>query len=207
MKDMAEKIEAANLLPGDPMYIPDNGRQSFWLSLYGWLQPLVFALTVMILLSTFVGRTIGVKGSSMMPTLHDRDMLILQSIGYTPAQGDVVVLTQRSFSDEPIVKRVIATGGQTVDIDYAANTVTVTDVDGTKRVLDEPYLGEPMRLPSTPSNTHIEVPEGSICVLGDNRNRSTDSRFPSIGTVDQRCVLGRAVLILFPFQRFGGIGA
>lgn len=193
--------------PTEPIYTPDNAGQSFWLSLYGWLQPLVFALTVMILLSTFVGRTIGVEGKSMMPTLHNRDMLVLQSIGYTPAQGDVVVLTQRSFSDKPIVKRVVATGGQTVDIDYDANTVTVTDADGARRVLDEPYLGEPMRRPPTSSNTHIEVPEGSICVLGDNRNNSTDSRFPSIGTVDERCVLGRAVFILLPFQRFGVIGS
>ena len=188
----------------DPMYTPDNAGQSFRLTLYGWLQPLVFALAFMILLSIFVVRNIGVEGESMMPTLLNQDMLLLQRIGYTPVQGDVVVLTQRSFSDSPIVKRVIAKGGQIVDIDYDANTVTVTDADGTQTVLDEPYLGEPMRRPLT-YNTRIVVPEGSICVLGDNRNNSTDSRSPSIGTVDERCVLGRAVLILLPFQRFGVI--
>lgn len=188
--------------PLDPFYTPETRAQSFQLSLYGWLQPLIFALAILILLSTFVGRVIGVDGSSMFPTLHDHDMLVLQSIGYKPAQGDIVVLTQRSFSDTPIVKRVIATGGQTVDIDYDANTVTVTDADGSRHVLDEPYLGEPMRRPNSVSNSHIVVPEGSICVLGDNRNNSTDSRSPSIGTADERCVLGRAVLILLPFQRF-----
>lgn len=187
----------------DPFYTPETSAQSFRLGVYGWLQPLILALTALILLFTFVGRLIGVDGRSMMPTLHDRDMVVIQHLGYTPAQGDIVVLTQRSFSDQPIVKRVIATGGQTVDVDYAANTVTVTGIDGTRRVLDEPYLGEPMRHPSSATNTHIEVPEGSICVFGDNRNNSTDSRSPMIGTVDQRCVLGRALVILLPFQRFG----
>lgn len=186
----------------DPFYQPDDRVQSFRLAVYSWLQPLIFALVVLILLSTFVGRMIGVDGKSMMPTLHHRDMLVLQSIGYKPTQGDIVVLTQRSFSDKPIVKRVIATGGQTVDVDYDANTVTVTDKDGTRQVLDEPYLGEPMRRPASLPNAHIEVPEGSICVFGDNRNNSTDSRSPSVGTVDERCVLGRAALILLPFQRF-----
>lgn len=186
----------------DPLYTPENKSQSFRLVwIYGWLQPLIFALAVLIFATTFFGRIIGVDGSSMFPTLHDHDMLVLQSIGYKPTQGDIVVLTQRSFSDQPIVKRVIATGGQTVDVDYDANTVTVTGRDGARTVLDEPYLGEPMRRPALLSNAHIEVPEGSICVLGDNRNNSTDSRSPSVGTVDERCVLGRAVMILLPFQR------
>lgn len=201
--DQTKPVEEEEAL--DPFYTPDTRAQSFRLGVYSWLQPLVLALAVLILMSVFVGRIIGVDGSSMLPTLHDHDMLVLQSLGYKPAQGDIVVLTQRSFSDKPIVKRVIATGGQTVDVDYAANTVTVTDKDGSRQVLDEPYLGEPMRQPPSLSNTHIEVPDGSICVFGDNRNNSTDSRFPSVGTVDERCVIGRAVLILLPFQRFGVI--
>lgn len=200
MKQEKKEPEEVEL---DPFYTPETGAQSFRLALYSWLQPMILALTALIMLSTFVGRIIGVDGKSMMPTLHNHDMLVLQSLGYRPATGDIVVLTQHSFSDTPLVKRVIATGGQTVDVDYDANTVTVTDVDGTRKVLDEPYLGEPMRRPPVVSNTHIEVPEGSICVFGDNRNNSTDSRSPSVGTVDERCVLGRAVLILLPFQRFG----
>lgn len=185
----------------DPMYCPDHAGQSFAFNLYSWLQPILFALIVLILASAFLGRMIGVDGESMMPTLHDRDMLVLQSVGYTPKAGDVVVLTQRSYSSTPIVKRIIATGGQTVDVDYAANAVYV---DGVK--LDEPYLGEAMRTPTWTVNDHIEVPEGHVCVFGDNRNNSTDSRSPLIGTVDQRCILGRATLILLPFQRFGVVG-
>lgn len=176
-----------------------SSGDSLKLDLYFWLQALVMALVTLILLFTFVGRIIGVDGSSMYPTLHDRDMLLLQSVGYTPRQGDVVVLT-KAFRDVdgPIVKRVIAVGGQTVDIDYAAGTVSV---DG--EVLDEPYINEAMLPPSYANQTHIEVPEGSIFVMGDNRNHSSDSRDVALGIIDERYVLGRAVCVLLPFQHFG----
>ncbi len=176
-------------------------KESFRSSLYTWLQCLACALATLILLFTFVGRVIGVDGSSMVPTLHHGDMIVLRGLGYTPKAGDVVVLTQRSFSEIPIVKRVIATGGQTVDVDYETSTVYV---DGTP--LDEPYLGEPMDYPTWPVEDHIEVPEGSICVFGDNRNHSTDSRSPLVGTVDARCVLGKAVFVLLPFGNAGDFG-
>lgn len=189
----------------DPMYRPDTAGQSLCFDLYNWLQPILFALTLLFVITTFFGRIIGVDGDSMLPTLHNRDMVVLQSVGYTPKAGDVVVLTKRSFGSTPIIKRVVATGGQTVDLDYSANTVTVTDADGSRHVLAEPYLGEPMRVPSWQAAAHIEVPEGSVCVLGDNRNNSTDSRSPRVGTVDERCVLGRAVWVLMPFRDFGRI--
>ena len=178
-------------------------EESFKLDLYFWLQALVMALVSLILLFTFVGRIIGVDGQSMVPTLHHRDMLLLQSIGYTPKQGDVVVLTKEFATvTQPIVKRVIATGGQTVDIDYAAGTVSV---DG--KVLEEPYINEPMDFPVSQweSITHVTVPQGSIFVMGDNRNHSSDSRDERLGVVDERYVLGRALWVLLPFQNFGPI--
>ena len=178
-------------------------EESFKLDLYFWLQALVMALVSLILVFTFVGRIIGVDGQSMVPTLHHRDMLLLQSIGYTPKQGDVVVLTKEFTTvDQPIVKRVIATGGQTVDIDYAAGTVTVDGV-----VLDEPYINERMQVPVSQHETitHVTVPEGSIFVMGDNRNHSSDSRDERLGTVDERYVLGRALWVLLPFRSFGPI--
>ena len=157
-----------------------SDRDALKVDLYFWLQALVMALVGLILVFTFIGRIIGVDGSSMMPTLHDHDMLLLQSIGYTPESGDV--------------------GGQTVDIDYESNTVYVDGV-----VLDEPYILEPMR--ELPSNfaTHVVVPEGSIFVMGDNRNNSTDGRSPELGVVDERCVLGRALFVLLPFQDIGPV--
>ena len=168
-------------------------------ALYDWLQALVMALVGLILVFTFIGRIIGVDGESMMPTLHNKDMLLLQSIGYEPSQGDVVVLSKNTFRDgAPIVKRIIAVGGQTEDIDYGTNTVYVDGV-----ALDEPYILEPMRELPAEYATHIEVPEGSVFVMGDNRNNSTDGRSPSIGVVDERCILGRALFVLLPFQDAG----
>ena len=178
-----------------------SGADAFKVDLYFWLQALVMALVGLILIFTFVGRIIGVDGESMMPTLHDRDMLLLQSIGYSPEQGDVVVLSTKNFRNgSPIVKRIIAVGGQTVDIDYETNTVYVDGV-----ALDEPYILETMRALPESFATHVEVPECSIFVMGDNRNNSTDSRSPELGVVDERCVLGKALFILLPFQDAGAI--
>ena len=160
-----------------------SSGDSLKLDLYFWLQALVLALVALILLFTFVGRIIGVDGSSMYPTLHHGVL--------TKAFRD---------GDGPIGKRVIAVGGQTVDIDYDAGTVAV---DG--QVLDEPYIHEAMLCPTYENQTHIEVPEGSIFVMGDNRNHSSDSRDVTLGTVDERYVLGRAVCVLLPFQNFGMI--
>ncbi len=185
----------------EPMYRPQGAAQSFSAGLYSWLQPILFALAVLFVVSTFLGRLIGVDGSSMVPTLHDGDMLLLRSAGYTPTAGDVVVLAQESFRDgAPIVKRVIATAGQRVDIDYAAHTVSV---DG--KVLSEPYLDpdDPMVEKPGAVNNHLTVPAGHIFVMGDNRNNSTDSRYGEVGVVDARCVIGKAVWSLIPF---GGIG-
>lgn len=174
--------------------------ESFRLDLFFWLQALVMALVALTLVFTLVGRVIGVDGGSMEPTLHEHDMLLLQSVGYRPAQGDVVVLTKSSFLPQPIVKRVIATGGQRVDIDYAAGTVSVDGV-----VLDEPYINEWMREPEFAHISSVEVPEGSIFVMGDNRNHSSDSRDVRLGLVDERYVLGRALFIVLPFDHFGAI--
>lgn len=175
-------------------------------NLYYWLQTLVLAVVTIILLFTFVGRITRVEGGSMLNTLHDGDLLLLQSMGYTPKAGDVVVLNKTTdetvslLGGDAIVKRVIATGGQTVSIDYNTSTVYVNG-----EPLDEPYLWEPMDFRSGPysGQTPFVVPEGSIFVMGDNRNGSTDSRHELLGTVDTDYVLGRAVCILFPFSHVG----
>ena len=115
-------------------------------------------------------------------------------------QGEIVIVAKSSFdSGRPIVKRVIATGGQTVDVDYDTSTVYV---DG--QPLDEPYIKEEMYHPPY-QQTHWEVPEGSIFVMGDNRNNSTDSRDDRLGPIDTGYVLGKAVLALWPVSRFGPV--
>jgi signal peptidase I len=176
--------------------------QAFVQDLYFWLQALAMALVVLILLFTFVGRIIAVDGPSMLPTLHHGDFLLLRSVAYTPKQGDVVVLTKdfSHYVDQPIVKRVIAVGGQSVRIDYDESKVYVDGV-----ALDEPYINEAvMRQPGGELTiTEMTVPEGSVFVLGDNRNNSSDSRHAELGAIDERYILGEAVMILLPFQDFG----
>lgn len=173
-------------------------------NLYYWLQTLVVAVVSIVLVFTFIGRITRVDGTSMVDTLHDGDLLILRSVGYRPKQGDIVVLsktTEKTYSllrGDPIVKRVIATGGQTVQIDYNSSTVYV---DG--EPLDEPYITQAM-LPRTgpySGQTPVNVPEGEIFVMGDNRNGSTDSRVEALGTVNEGYVMGRALCIMFPFAR------
>lgn len=171
--------------------------------LFSWLQALVFALLVLILCFTFFGRIISVDGYSMTPTLQNRDMLLLQCVGYTPKQGDIVVLTKEFASvTDPIVKRIIATGGQTVQIDYAENKVYVDGVP-----LEEPYIKEPMQGPnsSMEDTVYCEVPPGHVFVMGDNRNGSSDSRHRDLGAVDERYILGRAFFVILPFGHAGPV--
>lgn len=182
---------------------PENKKGSFASELYGWLQALTVALVCLIVVFTFFGRIIGVDGQSMVPTLADKDMLLLQCIAYEPEQGDVVVL-HKNFADveAPIVKRIIAVGGQTVRVDYTTGAVYVDD-----ERLEEPYLGEQMVDPDNAymQHTEWEVPLGSVFVMGDNRNHSSDSRDERLGVVDTRYILGRAVFIMLPPQHMGVI--
>ena len=162
--------------------------------LYEWTQALACSVLAVVLLFTFVVRLIGVDGHSMVPTLQDGDrLLVLNSLWDSDYEyGDIVVLRKESFLEEPIVKRVIATEGQTVDIDFASGSVYV---DG--ELLEEDYINEPTYVDEG-TQFPLTVPEGSIFVMGDNRNHSSDSRSSDLGTVDTRYVIGKAVFLLFP---------
>lgn len=188
---------------------PDNTQQpklsrmqALKNDLFFWLQALVAALVLLILLFAFVGRVITVDGTSMFPTLHHKDVLLVHNIRYTPEQGDIIVLTKdfSGYVGQPIVKRVIAVGGQTVRIDYEQDKVFV---DG--EALNEPYLNEAVMNRPGGSLTidELTVPEGCVFVLGDNRNHSSDSRHVELGAIDERYILGKAVMIIFPFSNFG----
>ena len=162
--------------------------------LYEWAQALVCSVLAVVLLFTFVIRLIGVDGHSMVPTLQDGDrLLVLNAMLDSDYQyGDIVVLRKDTFLEEPIVKRVIATEGQTVDIDFVSGAVYV---DG--ELLEEDYINEPTYVEEG-TEFPLTVPEGSIFVMGDNRNHSSDSRSSDLGTVDIRYVIGKAVFLLFP---------
>ena len=190
-----------------------NEKEAKGRELYEWVQALVYSVLAVVLLFTFVIRLIGVDGSSMEPTLkHGDRLLVLNSLLYNDYRyGDVVVLRKDTFLQEPVVKRVIATENQTVDIDFDAGEVYVDDV-----LLDEDYILE-LTYVEEGMSFPLTVPEGSIFVMGDNRNHSSDSRDSRLGTVDTRYVIGKAVLLLVPgtgeksyvekrdFGRIGGV--
>ena len=170
---------------------------AFAADVYGWFQALAFALAFLLIFFTFFGRIIGVDGHSMDPTLNDQDMLYLSSFRYEPQQGDIVVLRKQTLMEEPIVKRIIATEGQTVDIDFDDGVVYV---DG--KALDEPYVNEPVHDREN-FEGKITVPEGCVFVMGDNRNASTVSRDARLGCVDERYIMGRVYFTLFPVKNIG----
>ena len=165
------------------------------------LGTLITVAAAAVLIAVLLLPVLQIYGSSMYPTLHDKDIMLAYRLGYTPAQGDVVVIRKESFMEEAIVKRVIATEGQEVEINYDTNTVYVDGV-----AMDEPYINQEdadvMEEKQGMVYKEFTVPEGCIFVMGDNRNGSTDSRFGSLGMVDTDYVLGRAVCVVFPFSDF-----
>ena len=189
MAENTEKLESQNEPEENRQEQKIEGREA-----YEWVQALVCSVLAVVVLFTFGARLIGVDGHSMVPTLQNGDrMLVLNSMLYHDYKyGDVVVLRKDTFLNEPIVKRVIATAGQTVDIDFDSGTVYV---DGA--ALQEDYINE-LTFLEEGTAFPLTVPEGHIFVMGDNRNHSSDSRDSSLGTVDARYVIGRAVAVAFP---------
>ena len=163
--------------------------------LYEWVQSLVGSVLVVVAIFTFVIRMMGVDGHSMLNTLQHGDrLLVVNSMLYHDYKyGDIVILRKNGvFDDDPIVKRVIAVEGQTVDIDFAEGIVYV---DG--EALEEDYIREPTYT-AEGTDFPLTVPEGSFFVMGDNRNGSSDSRDYRLGTVDTRYVIGKAAFLIFP---------
>lgn len=185
-RTLCGRIKLSNKAKEEPE-VQDPRREA-----YEWIQSIVAAILVCVLAFTFVFRIVSVVGTSMLPTLLPDDKIIISDVFYTPEYGDIVVLRKDAFRDEPIVKRVIATEGQTVDIDFERGVVTVDGVE-----LAEPYVNAPTYDPIDFSGP-VTVPESCVFVLGDNRNASTDSRAASIGFVDERLIMGKVYLILFP---------
>jgi len=159
-----------------------------------------------VLFSCF-SRLCVVDGPSMEDTLYHQENLLISDFAYTPKAGDIVVfhLTGDAYN-KPIVKRVIAVEGETVHIEYGHHEmkITVVGTDGVARVIDEPYI-KMVDEDRYSSPMTVTVEEGKVFVLGDNRNHSSDSRTSSIGLVDTRRILGRAVFRISPFSRFGTV--
>ena len=159
------------------------------------LHDVVTLFAVVMITFVLLFRIVVVDGSSMYSTLWHNDYLLVMSnvICGDFEAGDIIVASKDSFNDgEPIIKRVIATEGQTVDIDFDAGIVYVDGV-----ALEEPYANTPTNV-SEGVAFPLTVAEGCVFAMGDNRNRSRDSRYPDIGLIDQREVLGKAVFLLIP---------
>ena len=169
-------------------------------SCFEWVEAIITSIVIVVLLFTFLFRVVNVVGRSMEDTIHSDDKVLLTNLFYEPENGDVVVISRAQHFEEPIIKRVIATEGQSLKIDFNTGDVYVDGV-----LLDEPYIKTP-----TTDNEGGEipevVPEGYVFVMGDNRGDSMDSRSEKIGLIDKRNIIGKAQYIVFPFDRIGGIG-
>ena len=171
--------------------------------LFEWVELFAYSVTIVIILFTFFCRIAVVSGPSMENTLYDREVLLVSDLFYEPEPGDVIVFQSNTILDnEAIVKRVIATEGQVVDIDFQN---WIVYVDG--EPVEEPYINFEAGcfMNGSDYSFPLTVEEGKIFVMGDNRNHSTDSRDARIGQVDTRFVLGRVLIRLFPLSAFGTV--
>lgn len=180
----------------------EEKKESFGSLACDMMEVIATAIVLVLIIFTFFGRLSVVSGQSMEKTLSDRDSLIIENFFYTPKQGDIVVCQSTFFGyDNPIVKRVIATEGQTVRIDSEKWEVYVDDV---KLEEDYPNFIEGRKMGGFYNGygESFTVPEGCIFVMGDNRTNSWDSRDYQVGPIDVRYVVGKAIVRLRPHFRF-----
>ncbi len=189
---------------------PENGKK-FARSVFEWLETLAFAFIFVLVIFTFAFKIVTVDGESMKRTLIDGEKLIISNLFYEPKTGDIVIVSRERFGQEPIVKRVIATEGQKVEIDYEAWQVMVDGV-----LLDEPYVNyttDSMHEYGCPES--FTVGENMIFVMGDNRNNSSDSRAQGLydlvgeeyiytGFMEED-IIGKVLLRILPLHKFGEI--
>ena len=167
---------------------------------YDWIQSLISALLICVLVFVFVLRIMDVHGTSMFPTLNNGDKVLVSDLFYEPSRGDIVVFKKDSYDDnKALVKRVVAVAGDVVNIDFEKGVVYVNG-----EALEEDYI-------DVLTTTKIDfigpqtVPDSCLFVMGDNRNASTDSRDKRIGMVDKRLVIGKVLLVVYPFNSFGSV--
>ena len=180
-------------------------------AIFEWIELFALSLAAVLIIMTFFIRHSPVNGESMMPTLSNGDVLIITRVGYTPENGDIVIIQTPNDIQRPLVKRVIAVGGQTVRIDFETWSIYV---DG--KLIEENYirkLNEPMKcyeISNYFNKVDAErrifegvVPENCVFVLGDNRNNSKDSR--ALGFIDERFIVGEVNFRLLPLSAIGDV--
>ena len=183
-------------------------KNGFMKGLIEQVELVVIVFVIIVLIFSFAARICQVSGDSMRDTLYNGENVIVSDAFYTPERGDIIVFHQtgesRNDYNEPIVKRVIGVAGDTVKVEHFRDRmrVTVTDSEGNSTVLDEDYIR--YEYPTyADSVTYVE--EGTVFVMGDNRSDSSDSRSARIGLVDTRRILGKVVVRVTPFDRFGKV--
>ncbi|MBQ9993112.1 MAG: signal peptidase I [Clostridia bacterium] len=179
----------------------ENDRQlkGFAAEVYEWLEAIAFALAIVVLMFTFVLRIVSVDGTSMSPTLHDDDRILVSSLFYTPDNNDIVIIVaplQEEYN-KPLVKRVIATEGQSVDIKDGYVFVDGVQLNESFAQIQPEKVGD--------HQYPVTVPEGHVFVMGDNRNDSFDSRRSELGMVDTNYILGKVIYRIYPFADFGSL--
>lgn len=165
------------------------------LSVYEWVSTLIVSLLVLAVLFTFFFRVVRVDGNSMDKTLQDDDQLLLTTMVSDYQRGDIVVVDR--YTVEPLVKRIIAVGGDTIEIDKGG----LVYLNG--RLLSEPYAAK--YTPQKGCTEAVIVPEGYVFLMGDNRTVSLDSRSAEIGLVMEKDLVGKAIFRISPLSSFGGI--
>jgi signal peptidase I len=168
-------------------------------TLLEWFDSILVALTITMLILTFVMRTVRVNGISMEPTLINGEQIIARSLLYEPAAGDIVIVDSGISYGEPLVKRVIGAGGDTININFETGEVFVND-----KLIEEKYISAPTTRAFDVSFP-LTVPNGKVFLMGDNRPLSKDSRSSEIGLIDKRDILGKVFLRLFPINRLGTV--
>ena len=190
----------------------EKKEKSFFDDLMEVFESVFISVFFVLLIFTFVARPVTVDGRSMYPTLEDQDKLIMNTLFFSPDPGDIIVIdnhTSYTFEqgtdkiiegtslDKRLIKRVIAVGGQTIDIDFDAGIVTV---DG--KIYEEDYISEATAYNPGAFSYPLTIPEGYVFVMGDNRNNSTDSRDNHVGLVKEEDIMGEALFRFYPFDKF-----
>ncbi|MBR3836579.1 MAG: signal peptidase I [Clostridia bacterium] len=211
-KDKKEEVTLDELYNKEPPAEeqPDEEPLSGAGNLFDWLKSFLLSLTAVIFIFTLIFRGVTVSGDSMLPTLEDREYLIISDLLYEPKTGDIVVVQSPNYKGgtEPLIKRVIATGGQTLKINFQTWQVWVDGVE-----LQEDYIAFEEGLNMNPEDLNVNenneaelvVEENCVFVMGDHRNDSLDSRSEAVGQIDQRYIMGRVMLRVTPFSKFGKV--
>lgn len=187
-------VEAENEKEKEPQedYAPSKTADF----LYDWVRAMLASICVVVLLLTFCFRLVTIDGDSMNNTLINADKVILTTFNYKPKNGDIVAISHGGSLNKTIIKRIIATEGQTISFDFDKAQVIVDGV-----IIDEPYIKDPT---TQVSNWDIPsfIPEGYVFVMGDNRAISLDSRNSAVGLIPADDIIGKAQVVVVPFNHF-----